>query len=105
MQLLIFRIFYNVERQTVCLNDEEKTEALMLSCDKTDVINFNWTFESVHANVAVGRRRHATGLGNPAGWYYEVQVMTQGIMQIGVSFIVIFLPIRRKTHCKLKNIM
>jgi hypothetical protein len=55
----------------------------MLSSDRTEVINFNWAFESVHANVAVGRRRHTAGLAKPAGWYYEVQVMTQGIMQIG----------------------
>ena len=54
----------------------------MLSSDKTEVINFNWSFESIHANIAVGRRRNTAG-AKPAGWYYEVQVMTQGIMQIG----------------------
>ena len=58
----------------------------MLSCDKTEVINFNWSFESAHANVAVGRRRNTAGSTKPAGWYYEVQVMTQGIMQIGEFF-------------------
>ena len=69
------------ERQPVWLSVEEKTQALMLSSDRTEVVNFNWTFESVHANVAVGR--HAAGSSKPAGWYYEVQVMTQGIMQVG----------------------
>lgn len=61
----------------------------MMSSDRMDVINFNWTFESVHANVAVGRQRHMVGSEKPAGWYYEVQIMTQGIMQIGKFFLLI----------------
>lgn len=69
------------------LNGKEKTQALILSSDKTQVVNFHWTFESVHANVAVGRRRYTSGSTKPAGWYYEVQVMTQGIMQIGEGLI------------------
>ncbi|XP_028401066.1 uncharacterized protein LOC114524145 [Dendronephthya gigantea] len=71
------------ERPSVCLNGKEKTQALILSSDKTEVINFHWTFESVHANAAVGRRKYTSGSPKPAGWYYEVQLMTQGIMQIG----------------------
>ena len=65
------------------LNEKEKTKALLVSSDRTEAINLNWSFESVHANVAVGRQRHATGSSKPSGWYYEVQVMTNGIMQVG----------------------
>ena len=54
----------------------------MLSSDQLEVINFNWTFESVHATHPVGRRSHTHGT-KPTGWYYEVYIKTQGILQIG----------------------
>ena len=67
------------------------THALLISSDRTEVINFSWGFESVHATVAVGRQRHIAGTSKPAGWYYEVQVMTSAIMQVGELFPTFFL--------------
>lgn len=77
-----YPLVINPERPPVCLDRKEMTGALMLSSDRSEVINFNWTFESVHATHAVGRTRHSHG-AKPTGWYYEVQIKTPGIMQIG----------------------
>ena len=84
MAFLMFAILciLCLERSPVCLNDKEMTKALMLSSDQLEVINFNWTFESVHATHPVGRRSHTHGT-KPTGWYYEVYIKTQGILQIG----------------------
>lgn len=64
------------------LDERSKTPALVLSADRLEVANPNWTFESVRATMCVGRGM-STGPPFPAGWYYEVTLKSAGILQIG----------------------
>ncbi|XP_067026328.1 uncharacterized protein [Acropora muricata] len=64
------------------LDEHSKTPALVISADRLEVANPNWTFESVRATLCVGRGLSA-GPPYPAGWYYEVTLKSSGILQIG----------------------
>ena len=67
------------------LDEQTKTPALVLSADRLEASNPNWTFESVHATSCVGRGM-STVPPYPAGWYYEVTLKCTGILQIGTYF-------------------
>ena len=67
------------------LDEQTKTPALVLSADRLEASNPNWTFESVHATLCVGRGM-STVPPYPAGWYYEVTLKCTGILQIGTYF-------------------
>ena len=67
------------------LDEQTKTSALVLSADRLEASNPNWTFESVHATLCVGRGM-STVPPYPAGWYYEVTLKCTGILQIGTYF-------------------
>ena len=67
------------------LDEQTKTPALELSADRLEASNPNWTFESVHATLCVGRGM-STVPPYPAGWYYEVTLKCTGILQIGTYF-------------------
>ena len=64
------------------LDEHTKTPALVLSADRLEASNPNWTFESVHATLCIGRGMCAIS-PYPAGWYYEVTLKSTGILQIG----------------------
>ena len=64
------------------LDSRVSTPALMLSGDGLEASNNNWTFESVRANFCVGRSMYLN-TAHPSGWYYEVTILSTGIMQIG----------------------
>ena len=64
------------------LDEHTKTPALVLSADRLEASNPNWTFESVHATLCIGRGMCAMS-PYPAGWYYEVTLKSTGILQIG----------------------
>ena len=64
------------------LDEHTKTPALVLSTDRLEASNPNWTFESVHATLCIGRGMCAVS-PYPAGWYYEVTLKSTGILQIG----------------------
>ena len=64
------------------LDEQTKTPALVLSADRLEASNPNWTFESVHATLCVGRGM-CTAPTYPSGWYYEVTLKSTGILQIG----------------------
>ena len=64
------------------LDEHTKTPALVLSADRLEASNPNWTFESVHATLCIGRGMCAVS-PYPAGWYYEVTLKSTGILQIG----------------------
>ena len=70
------------------LDEQTKTPALVLSADRLEASNPNWTFESVHATLCVGRGM-STVPPYPAGWYYEVTLKCTGILQIGTYFRVV----------------
>eukprot|EP00127_Corallochytrium_limacisporum_P007495 Clim_evm17s253 gene=Clim_evmTU17s253 len=59
------------------LVDSTKTADLQCSYDFRELRNDSWTFESCRTNVGVSS-------ANPGQWYFEVQVRTRGIMQIGI---------------------
>ena len=67
------------------LDEQTKTPALVLGADRLEASNPNWTFESVHATLCVGRGM-STVPPYPAGWYYEVTLKCTGILQIGTYF-------------------
>ena len=67
------------------LDEQTKTPALVLSADRLEASNPNWTFESVHSTLCVGRGM-STVPPYPAGWYYEVTLKCTGILQIGTYF-------------------
>ena len=67
------------------LDEQTKTPALVLSADRLEASNPNWTFESVHSTLCVGRGM-STVPPYPAGWYYEVTLKCTGILQIGRYF-------------------
>ena len=75
-------ILYTPTDQVMELDDRVNTAALMLSGDRLEASNNNWTFESVRATFCVGRSMYYTS-SHPSGWYYEVTVKSTGIMQIG----------------------
>ena len=64
------------------LDENTKTPALVLSADRLEASNPNWTFESVHSTLCVGRGM-CTVPPYPSGWYYEVTLKSTGILQIG----------------------
>ena len=70
------------------LDEQTKTPALVLSADRLEASNPNWTFESVHSTLCVGRGM-STVPPYPAGWYYEVTLKCTGILQIGTYFRVV----------------
>ena len=72
------------------LDEQTKTSALVLSADRLEASNPNWTFESVHATLCVGRGM-STVPPYPAGWYYEVTLKCTGILQIGTYFRIVLL--------------
>ena len=68
------------------LDEQTKTPALVLSADRLEASNPNWTFESVHATLCVGRGMCAVP-PYPSGWYYEVTLKSTGILQIGTCIL------------------
>ena len=78
------------------LDEQTKTPALVLSADRLEASNPNWTFESVHATLCVGRGMY-TVPPYPSGWYYEVTLKSTGILQIGkLKFVFIELDKRER---------
>lgn len=59
----------------VILNDEETSENLKISADGLEARNDTLIFESVRSTCQV----------DSGVWYYEVTVLTRGIMQIGFA--------------------
>ena len=57
------------------------TPAMIISNDCLEVYNGNWTFESITATKFVSRAQ--LGKNAVCGWYYEVTILSKGIMQIG----------------------
>ena len=55
----------------------------IISSDGLQITNENWFFETVTANQYVSRLLYSEVA--PLGWYYEVTVLTDGIMQIGAD--------------------
>ena len=81
---LLFLCFRSLIADIVVeLDEQSKTPALVLSADRLEVFNPNWTFESVRATICVGRGMCAIP-PYLAGWYYEVTLMSTGILQIGM---------------------
>ena len=78
-------VFFCRAELVVELDEQTKTPALVLSADRLEASNPNWTFESVHATLCVGRGM-STVPPYPAGWYYEVTLKCTGILQIGTYF-------------------
>ena len=78
-----FSFFSLLTDIVVELDEHSKTPALVLSADRLEVSNPNWTFESVRATLCVGRAMCAVP-PYPAGWYYEVTLKSTGILQIGM---------------------
>ncbi|XP_032239903.1 uncharacterized protein LOC5514394 isoform X2 [Nematostella vectensis] len=64
------------------LDERVKTPALVLSADRLEAYNMNWTFESIRATYCVGHAMYKAS-PHPSGWYYEVILKSNGIMQIG----------------------
>lgn len=62
------------ENQYVELNKVDKTSSLILSLDRREIRNDGWGFESVRAN---------TGFIYAGKYGYEVELKTDGIIQIG----------------------
>ena len=88
--LFLFFLFFVIvlfcrAELVVELDEQTKTPALVLSADRLEASNPNWTFESVHATLCVGRGM-STVPPYPAGWYYEVTLKCTGILQIGTYF-------------------
>ena len=66
------------------LDENTKTPALVLSADRFEASNPNWTFESMHSTLCVGRGTCTVPPPPyPSGWYYEVTLKSTGILQIG----------------------
>ena len=82
---MFFVVFFCRAELVVELDEQTKTSALVLSADRLEASNPNWTFESVHATLCVGRGM-STVPPYPAGWYYEVTLKCTGILQIGTYF-------------------
>lgn len=55
----------------------------IVSSDSLETSNENWYFESLQANQPVGKSLYANIELKPKGWYYEVVVLSDGILQIG----------------------
>ena len=88
--LFLFFLFFVIvlfcrAELVVELDEQTKTPALVLSADRLEASNPNWTFESVHSTLCVGRGM-STVPPYPAGWYYEVTLKCTGILQIGTYF-------------------
>ena len=81
----LFVCFFCRAELVVELDEQTKTPALVLSADRLEASNPNWTFESVHSTLCVGRGM-STVPPYPAGWYYEVTLKCTGILQIGTYF-------------------
>ncbi|XP_066278423.1 uncharacterized protein [Branchiostoma lanceolatum] len=64
----------------VVLNPADCTSALMLSSNLLEARNDSWTFESIRATQPVNRPWENT---QPSGWYYEIELKSCGIIQIG----------------------
>ncbi|XP_071492443.1 uncharacterized protein [Diadema antillarum] len=65
----------------VCLDVMSRTPSLLVSADHLEVRNDSWTFESILARTSLPvPRKHKK---KPAGWYYEVELKSSGIIQIG----------------------
>ncbi|XP_071946747.1 uncharacterized protein [Antedon mediterranea] len=64
---------------TVRLDLTTKTPALICSGNALDVRNDSWTFESILGNISVP----SAGKHLPIGWYFEVELYSSGIVQIG----------------------
>ena len=78
------------------LDEQTKTPALVLSADRLEASNPNWTFESVHATLCVGRGM-CTVPPYPSGWYYEVILKSSGILQIG-KLKLVFIELEKRTR-------
>eukprot|EP00058_Branchiostoma_floridae_P023406 XP_002608896.1 hypothetical protein BRAFLDRAFT_85546 [Branchiostoma floridae] len=64
----------------VVLNPSDCTSALMLSSNLLEARNDSWTFESIRATQPVNRPWESA---QPSGWYYEIELKSCGIIQIG----------------------
>ena len=63
-----------------------ETKSLILSSNRLEVSNENWYFESVKLNQGISKQLYGNSKTTPKGWYYEVQIHSEGIMQIGKNY-------------------
>jgi hypothetical protein len=73
----------SVSDNIVELDERLKTPALVVGADHLEAYNMNWTFESIRATFCVGRSKYPS-CPHPLGWYYEVTLKSNGILQIGM---------------------
>lgn len=67
--------------KAVKLDITTRTPALLISADHLEVRNDSWTFESI---LAVNHLPTVKGEDSqPEGWYYEVELKSNGIVQVG----------------------
>eukprot|EP00794_Sanderia_malayensis_P008043 gene8043-8906_t len=71
------------QREAVVLLDSKRlTSSMIISNDQLEVYNGNWTFESAYATHSICQDL-MQGRDDVSGWYYEVSLLSNGIMQIG----------------------
>lgn len=70
-------------RHGVYMRHVDIPRSIIIRSDGLEMSNENWYFESAIANQAVSQRLYENSDENPAGWYYEVTVFSDGVMQIG----------------------
>lgn len=64
-----------------------ETKSCILSSNKFEVSNENWYFESVKFNQGISKVLYEDCKITPKGWYYEVEIGSEGIIQIGTTII------------------
>ncbi|XP_013412358.1 RING finger and SPRY domain-containing protein 1-like [Lingula anatina] len=72
--------------KAVVLSDQNKTAGLQLSADQLEIRNDTWTFESIRASHGIklcSQNEYKDSL--PMGWYYEVNIKSSSIIQIGFA--------------------
>ncbi|XP_071828280.1 uncharacterized protein [Apostichopus japonicus] len=62
---------------------KDVTRTMFMSTDDLEVLNYNWTFESVRANVGVSQPSSPSPSDHPKGWYYQMELFSDGLIQVG----------------------
>ena len=70
-------------RKGVYMNHVDIPRSIIIRSDGLELSNENWYFESVIANQPIGKELYKNEENHPDGWYYEVVIYTDGVMQIG----------------------
>ena len=73
--------FADKQLDRVTVQHVDTPRSVIISSDGLQISNENWFFESVKANQGVSKTLYSSE--HPDGWYYEVIVLTDGILQIG----------------------